>query len=305
MSKKKSTTNQNTSFNQTSTSTPTVAPWLEGNYQGLGQQIQDFSKTDPTSYVAGPSNLQTQAFGQAGSLGGWQGLMGQAGSMAQSAATPGRAASVLDNGGISSYMNSELQPLIDATLADYDYGAGRQTAAARAASTANKAFNNDRSVFKETELADALTRGRATTSGQLRYDAFDKAAQLAAMDAQMRQQTGENGLARQLQAAGLLGSLGSSQGENQRADLASTLNAGNTQQAIDQSKLSATPTFLQMLAQLNGSIPIGAFTGQTTTGQGTATMNGTTTSGKNTLGNIFDWYGTGLDFAAKLAGSGA
>lgn len=273
---KKSKTTSNQTYNQTSTSAPTVAPWLNSNYQGLGQQISDFAKTDPASYVAGPSDLQSQAFNQAGNLGGWQGLFSQAGSMAQSAAQPGKAASVLDNGGIQSYMNSELQPLIDATLADYDYGAGRQTAAARAAATANKAFNNDRSVFKETELADALTRGRATTSGQLRYDAFDKAAQLALADAQMRQQTGENGLARQLQAAGILGSLGSATGENQRADLSSLLGAGATQQGITQSQLNATPTFLQMLAGLNSSIPIGAFTSMTGTGSGS--QQGTSTT---------------------------
>lgn len=296
MSKKKSTTTSNQTYNQTSTSTPTVAPWLDQQYQTLGGQIADFGKTDPTSYVAGPSTLQNQAFNQAGNLGGWQSLFGQAGNAAQGVMGAGAnlagpvstvsAASLLDNGGIEKYMNAGLNPLIDATLADYDYSAGRQQAAAKAKSALNKAFNSDRSVFAEAQLADNLSRGRATTSGQLRYDAFDKAAQLAAADAQMRQQAGlfnagsqntasmfnagqqDNSLARQLQAAGILGNLGSAMGDNQRADLASTLAAGNVQQGITQNQLNATPTFLQMLAQLNGSIPIGAYTGQTSTGTG-------------------------------------
>lgn len=312
MAKKKSTTTSNQTYDQTSTSTPTVAPWLSNNYQGLGQQIADFSQTDPTKYVAGASDLQNKAFGQAGNLGGWQSLFGQAQTGAQGVMGAGantaapasaanvsgvQAASLLDGGGIGKYMNAGLNDLVSASLADYDYGAGRQQAAARAAATANKAFNNDRSVFKETELADALTRGRASTSGQLRYEAFDRAAQLAAQEAAMRQQAAmanaaaynqasmfnagqtnqanqfnagqmDNSLARKLSAAGILGNLGSAMGDNSRADLASTLGAGQVQQGIQQSQLNATPTFLQMLAGLNSSIPIGAFTGQTTTGSG-------------------------------------
>ncbi|WP_454760578.1 hypothetical protein [Caulobacter segnis] len=330
MSKKKSTTKQDTSFNQTATSTPTVAPWLTSNYQGLGQQIADFSKTDPASYIAGPSALQSQAFSQAGGLGAGNGLLDKAGQTASSliGGGPNQAsvstyggASLLD-GGLDKYMNAGLNDIVGATLADYDYSAGRQTAAQKAAATANKAFNSDRSVFKETELADALSRGRATTSGQLRYDAFDKAAALAAQDAQMRQQAAlasmaaqnqgsmfnagqrDNYSTQQLQAASLLGTLGDAQSSNQRADLGLLGDLGGQQQAITQNQLGATPSFLQLLGSLNGQIPIGSFTSTTNTGQGTGTMNGTTTSGKNTLGNLFDFWGTGLDFAAKAAAGG-
>ncbi len=319
---KKSKTTENSTTNTLSTSTPTVAPWLSSNYQGLGQQIADFSKTDPNSYVAGPSALQSQAFSQASGLGAGNDLLGRAGQAAQSliggganlapqAAQAGVStyggASLLD-GGLDKYMNAGLNDAIDASLADYDYSAGRQTAAQKASQALNKAFNSDRSVFKEVELADALARGRAATSGQLRYDAFDRASALAAQDAQLRQQAGlanmgaynqasmfnagqtnqtgmfnagqrDNYTAQQGQLAGLLGSLGDSQSANQRADLGLLGQLGGTQQELEQAKLNATPTFLQLQGILNGQIPIGAFT--STTDQGNGTKSGTSTTTKS------------------------
>jgi hypothetical protein len=327
---KKSKTTENSTTNTLTTSTPTVAPWLSNNYQQLGQQIADFGKTDPSSYVAGPSQLQTQAFSQAGNLGGWQSLFDQAGTAATAAGNaPANTAgvstyggtSILDNGGIEKFMNAGLNDLVGATLADYDYGAGRQTAAAKAAATANKAFNSDRSVFKEAELADALTRGRATTSGQLRYDAFDKAATLAAQEAQMRQQAAlasmgamnqgamfnagqqDNAAARKLQSAGLLGSLGEAQGSSQRADIGLLGDLGGQQQAITQSQLNATPTFLQLLGALNGQIPIGAFTSQTN--QGTGTSNSTSvTKSSDPLGSLAGILGAAGSLTSGLGALG-
>lgn len=283
---KKSKTTETSNTNQLTTSTPTVAPWLAQNYQNLGGQISDFSKTDPTSYVAGPSTLQSQAFGGAGNLGGWQSLFDKAGATVGGVAGAGPSnasgASLLD-GGLDRYLNAGLNDVVDSSLANFDYANGRDKAAMDAKGALNKSFNNTRSVFGETQFAADSARQRAATEADLRYGAFDKAAALAAQDAQMRQQSNQfnagqtdASLMRQLQAAGLFGDLGNNQANNQRADVATQLGAGAEQQRIDQAKLNATPTFLQLLASLNGSMPIGSFTSMTGTGQGSSNSTSTT-----------------------------
>lgn len=300
-SKKKTTETRNT--NQLTTSTPTVAPWLAQNYQTLGGQISDFGKTDPSSYVAGPSTLQNQAFGAAGNLGGWQSLFDKAGDTATGVAGAGPnlagptatygGTSLLD-GGLDKYLNAGLNDIVDSSLANFDYSTGRERAAMDAKGALNKSFNNTRSVFGETQFAADSLRNRAMTEAELRYKAFQEAAGLAGQDAQLRQQAGlfnagsENqgnqfnagqmdaSLMRQLQAAGLFGELGNSQAGNERADVATQLAAGEQQRGIDQAKLNATPTFLQLLASLNGSMPIGSFTSMTGTGQGTSNSTSTT-----------------------------
>jgi len=302
VSKKSKTTEQSTT-NQLTTSTPTVAPWLAQNYQTLGGQIADFGKTDPTSYVAGPSTLQTQAFGGASNLGGWQSLLDKAQTGATNVAGAGAnlaaptatygGASLLD-GGLDRYINSGLNDVVSSSLANFDYATGREKAAMDAKSALNKSFNNTRSVFGETQFAADSARQRSATEADLRFKAFQEAAGLAAQDAQFRQQAGltnagavnqgnqfnagqmDASLARQLQAAGLLGDLGNSTANNDRADVATQLTAGGEQQRIDQAKLNANPTFLQLLAQLNGSMPIGSFT--STTNQGTGSSNSTSTT---------------------------
>jgi hypothetical protein len=302
VSKKSKTTEQSTT-NQLTTSTPTVAPWLNQNYETLGGQIANFGKTDPTSYVAGPSALQTQGFGQAANLGGWRDLLDKAQTGATNVAGAGAnlaaptatygGASLLD-GGLDRYMNAGLNDVVDSSLANFDYAKGREKAAMEAKSALNKAFNNTRSVFGETQFAADSLRQRSATEADLRFKAFQEAAGLASQDAQFRQQAGltnagavnqgnqfnagqmDASLARQLQASGLLGDLGNSTANNDRADVATQLTAGGEQQRIDQAKLNANPTFLQLLAQLNGSMPIGSFT--STTNQGAGSSNSTSTT---------------------------
>lgn len=287
MSKKSKTTEQSTT-NQTSTSTPTVAPWLNNNYEQLGGLINNFAGTDPSSYVAGASDLQNQGFEGASNLGGWQSLFDQAQSTAQgintNANTAG-AASILDNGGVTPYLNTGLNAVVDSSLANYDHTAAQKVAAQKAQAGLNKAFGGSRYALGEAQLGADLTRGRATTESGLRYDAFDKAAGLASADAGRRQEANlfnanqqDQAAALQAQLAGLFGDLGNSQAGNERSDVGTQLAAGDQQRQIEQAGLNATPTFLQLLASLNGSMPIGSFTSTTGTGQGTTSGTSTTTS---------------------------
>ena len=85
---------------------------------------------------------------------------------------------------------------------------------------------------------------------------------------------------RQLQAAGLLGSLGSAMGADNRANIALQGDLGNEQRNIQNAQQQQEYARLQMLSRLYGGVPIGAFTGQTvngtsnTTGTNTQTQSG-------------------------------
>ena len=312
MSKKEKTTSSGTTT-QNTTSTPTVAPWLSQGYEGLAGQIQNFAKTDPTSYVAGASPLQAQGFQQAGNLGGWSDMLGMGSQQAQAVAgaganmagpaqigamTDAQAAS-LTNMDRAKYTDPFMQQVVDTTTADFNVNADRVRANQDAQMAKNRGFSGSgfgiRSAMTEGELSRAL----GTQQAGLRSQAFNQATaamqadaerqqqaamanaqarnQAAMAQAQLSQQSGQfnagqqdSALARQLQAAGLLGQFGEAAGNQGRSDLSAILQAGGQQQAIEQSKLNALPTWLQGLGGLYGQIPIGAFTGQTSTGAGTS-----------------------------------
>ncbi len=65
MSKKTKTSSQSTS---TATRTPTNPEWVTSGLQGLGGKIMGLADQDPRSFVAGPSTLQNQVFGDAAKL---------------------------------------------------------------------------------------------------------------------------------------------------------------------------------------------------------------------------------------------
>jgi hypothetical protein len=65
MSKKTKTSSQSTS---TATRTPTNPEWVTSGLESLGGKIMGLANMDPRSFVAGPSALQTKAFGDAGNL---------------------------------------------------------------------------------------------------------------------------------------------------------------------------------------------------------------------------------------------
>ena len=96
---------------------------------------------------------------------------------------------------------------------------------------------------------------------------------------------------RQLQAAGLLGELGNSFGNNTRADIGLASELGDRQQQQQIRQQMAEYERLALLQSLLGGIPIDAFTGRTQTLTGTNTGNSTTSRS----GFSFGWSpSTGL-----------
>ena len=388
MSKKTKTTESGTKTENV-TSTPTVAPWLSQGYEGLAGQIQNFAKTDPTSYVAGASPLQTQGFQQAGNLGGWSDMLGMGSQQAQAVAgaganmagqaqgygaqmagptqigamTDAQAAS-LTNMDRSKYTDPFLQQVVDTTTADFNVNADRVRANQQAAMAKNRGFSGSGFGIQSAMTEGELSRALGTQQAGLRSQAFNQATaamqadaerqqqaamanaatrnQAALAQAQLGQQTTlanqsagnqaaqfgasannqmsqfnagqqDSALARQLQAAGLLGQFGEAAGNQGRSDLSAILQAGGQQQAIEQSRLNALPTWLQQIGGLYGQIPINAFTGQTSTGNSTSNSTSTTKTSDpmGTLGGLASLAGTfatGIPMfgmGSQLAGAGA
>jgi hypothetical protein len=213
---KKKKTKQVTS--QTTTSTPTNPEWVTQPFQQLSGQIGGLSQADPKSFVAPTSELQRQAFSGAGGLStspAYDDAMslfrGVGGAGANTAATStfggatagpaqtyggtrlgsaqtARSESLLDN--LSAYMSPYTQNVVDSALADFDQGAGMQTAQANLDLAKSGAFGGSGAAITKSMLADNLTRGRASTSAGLRDQAFTRGAQLSGDDANRRQQAG-------------------------------------------------------------------------------------------------------------------
>ncbi len=74
---------------------------------------------------------------------------------------------------------------------------------------------------------------------------------------------------RALQAAGLAANIGSDMGAQSRADLGLTADLGQVQYLIDQARLNAIPTQLQMGGNLYGAIPQGSYIGANNVTKGT------------------------------------
>ena len=207
---------------------PIVTDPMKGNLfgpDGLSQSIAAFGKTDPTQYVAPASALQQQAFGSVGNLGAGQAAQTSALDMAKAAGalppptatatnanaftynTPqlGNAslagqtnigpaahsgyASILDNGGVSKYMDPEIQALVDATMSSYDAQTGRQRAAMEAGAAGSGAFGGSRYGIQAGQFDAESGRNRALTEAELRAKAYSDALGAAGMDTGFRQQT--------------------------------------------------------------------------------------------------------------------
>jgi hypothetical protein len=209
MSKKTKSSSQSTS---TSTSTPTNPEWVTSGVRALSDRTLDLLGRDPKSFVAGPSALQKKAFADAGNLSLSEDY-GRARSIFNDVANAGAntydptdatsqgydnvdwtgegynantysASSLLD--GLDRYMSPYTGQVVDAALADYDYGAG-QTRANQALDEARSgAFGGSGAAITRSMTEGDLARGRAATSANLRDQAFGRGAALSATDAGFR-----------------------------------------------------------------------------------------------------------------------
>jgi hypothetical protein len=209
MSRKTKTTSQSTS---TATRTPTNPEWVTSGLQGLGGKIMGLADQDPRSFVAGPSALQSQVFGDAAKL-TTSPRFNQAGDIFNRVAGAGantyeaqgydaerfNASSLLD--GLDKYMSPYTGQVVDTALADYDFGAGETRANQALDEARSGAFGGSGAAITRALTEDSLTRGRGTLSAGLRDTAFTRGAGLSATDAGFRNQAAAANAAAANQAA--------------------------------------------------------------------------------------------------------
>ena len=204
-------------------------------------------------------------------------------------------------GEVARARNSQLANLLDqgfrtaAQLAEQDAGR-RQQAGLFNADAANARALNQAGLAQQANLFNAGAQNdRAVAQGQLDQSAGQfntdarnsQSAQQAALEAAARQfsagaqnqnsqfnaQMQGDALARQLQAAGLLGDLGNSQQSNQRQNLALTADLGAEQQRIEQMRRMAIPAQIDAMAGWYNQFPLGLWSGENV--QGTVNSRGT------------------------------
>lgn len=204
MSKK---TKSSSTTSSTQTVTPNNPTWVTEGLGAVGGGLQKLMGMDPKSFVAGPSALQTKSYQDAGNL-SLSPMYGQAGDIFGNVAKAGAntydargydaqgydatdataqgytASSLLE--GLDRYMSPYTGQVVDAALADFDYGAG-QTRATQALDEARSgAFGGSGAAIGRSLTEGELARGRAATSAQLRDQAFTRGAGLSATDAGFR-----------------------------------------------------------------------------------------------------------------------
>ena len=217
--KKTKSSSQSTS---TATRTPTNPEWVTSGVRGLSDRTLGLLGRDPRSFVAGPSALQTKAFGDAANLTASP-RFNQAGDIFSRVAGAGAntydpsqgkaedwsaqgydaatysASSLLE--GLDKYMSPYTGDVVNTALADYDFGAGETRANQALDEARSGAFGGSGAAITRALTEDSLTRGRGALSAGLRDTAFTRGAGLSATDAGFRNQAAAANAAAANQAA--------------------------------------------------------------------------------------------------------
>jgi len=275
--------------------TPIVSDWMKPKLEDLSGRIAGYAGSAPDHYVAPASALQSRAFDGADELGSWRPYASEAFGLARDAAARGPATaqatlagrrSILDDGGVRKYMDPAVQSYIDPALAAYDADEGRRHARLQADAARKQAFGGSRYGVALGDFMAESGRGRAGLEAEYRRAAYEQALQTALAETDRFQTVDltnagletdvskanaslkEQAEQRYQQAIGLLGDLANSYGANDRADLGLMAELGAVQRGIDQDTRNALPAQLQMLGNLYGAIPQGAYLGQKTKNSG-------------------------------------
>lgn len=275
-----------------STRTPIIQDWISGPIQRATGRIDSLMSLDPISLVAPAHGLQGQAANTAQNLGGqlwnYEGAIDVTRGVAssnwldnymQAPATPSvRGESVLDN--LQAYMSPYTKDVVDTALADFDYSAGQTRAQQDLDLAGAGAFGGSGAAITKSMTEDALTRGRAATSANLRDQAFTRGAALSSEDANRRQQAAMAnaqmaqqdwnqrvgqylaGQGQRLQAAGQLADLAGAYEGNQRANVATQGELGAALRDIDQQQRQAPMTSAQQIVAMLGGLPFNMFAGE-------------------------------------------
>ncbi|WP_309091091.1 hypothetical protein [Phenylobacterium sp.] len=278
----------------TSTRTPIIPEWASNLTQGVAGRVGSLTSVDPQSLVAPAHGLQSQAANTAQNLGGqlWnhEGAIDVARGVAssnwldnymQAPATPAvRGESLLDN--LSAYMSPYTKDVVDAALADFDHGAGQTRAQQDLDLAGSGAFGGSGAALTRSMTEDAILRGRASTSANLRDQAFNRGAALSSEDANRRQQAAAlnaqvtqqdwnqrvsqymAGQDQRLRAADQLAGLANGYEANQRANITAQAELGDALRGIEQDYRQAPITSTQQLVAMLSGLPLALFAGEQT-----------------------------------------
>ena len=221
---------------ETSRTTATTAPqYLTDYLTDLATQGRQQLGTPGAEMVAGPSALQQQAYQMApGVATAYQPAMTSALTAGQAGATP------ITQGDISAFFNPYEQSVVDEMSRQSAQNVQQQyLPQLRAAFGGTGAFGSRRYAGA---IGQSLADVQADLLGQ--QAKFRAAGYQSALDAALRQKTG------QTQAASALGGIGSQAGTAATGGLKALADLGATQQAYEQAKIEAPTVRAQNVAQI-------------------------------------------------------
>lgn len=301
-------TTENSTSQQDLSTTRTNPVWLEDAMKGFTTQVSGVLGRDAGDFVSGADPLQRQGAEAAGRLGGWKGALDTAKAITTGAAgssTPQvQADSLL--GDIGAYESRYIDDVVNAADADLTADAGRVRAAQAASGARAGAFGGSRFGVREAATEGELSRARATTLSGLRDQGWARAADLADRDANRRMQASlanqsaaSGDLDRQINAGGLMGTLGNLGAANDRADIDSQMGVGEKMRGIETEGRQAQLGLLGAVGNLLGSAPYSLFGGQDSSG--TTTASGTSNTKATSSGGLLEQIGQAVQIAAAAA----
>lgn len=262
---------QNT--NAVTTQTPTVAPFLASPWQGYTDKVNALLGANPASFTTPASGLQTSAFTRAAQGNG--SVTPQ--SVSAQTVTPGMLSGI----DLTPYLNPYTQDVIDTSINDLNRA--RQIAINGNSVNATQqgganAWLSDRAGVADAETNRGFLDQVASLTANLRNQGYANAQQGAQYDIGNKltadQFNASNALtAAQVNAANALNA-DQFNVNSRRADTEQMANLGDQQRQIESQNnpASAQLDLLAAIQSLLAGVPIGAFTSQT------GTQNGTTTS---------------------------
>lgn len=285
---------------------PVNPTWVDELGGGLGGEISDLSKIDPNSLVPGADPLQTKGADKLGDLTGtpwnFDGALDLTRGVTQSNAP--RTEFVKSSAFMKDFLDPYLQDVVDASLADFDFGAGRTKAQLDLELAGSGAFGGSGSALTKSETLAGLDRGRGSLSAGLRSAGFSQALQAAQNEAARKQAANDTNAAlyagqmdRTLGGAQQIANIASQFGGEQRATAGSQLAGGDVMREIAREEANAVPDFLARRIGMFSGLPLDIWSGED--------ISGTETSKSKTKssGSLLDKAGRIAQIAAMFAGS--
>jgi len=284
------TSQETTNYNKTGTVTPTAPSWVENPAKDLMTGIGQLANTNPASLVPGPNGYQTDALARVNSLTGSGWNFDLAAEIAKSIGTSSGASSVTAASlleGLENYFNPYQEKVIDASMADFDFAAGKQRAQETLDMAANDAFRGSGAALTRAAGEDARLRARNSIYAGLLQQGWDSATQLANADAQRRQEAAVQSAqlamqeqANRLAAAQMLVNNSLAWDQNQRSNAELVFDMGEALRSIEQQQAQAPFAMYDTLVNLWGGVAA-PFFGSTSQESGTSDSAGSaTTKGK-------------------------